>query len=166
MNKYVDSRQLTTWVWVNAPVHSTASWKKRKMWSLLTKLSLITSWGCTNIFILRNLPTESAMVHSTVSGERRKQLWLLSMKLSLITQNSILMYKQSCPFKCNLPPEYGLMHQFTVQQVGKRGKCDRYQPSYPSSHKTQSWGCTNMFILRNLPTETSTVHSIASGEKM
>jgi len=44
------------------------------------------------------------------------------MKLSLITQNSILMYAQACPFKGNLPPEYGLMHQFTVQQVGKREK--------------------------------------------
>ena len=88
-----------------------------------------------------------------------KKNWLLSMKLSLITQNSIPIYAQACPFKGNLPPGYGLMHQFTVQQVGKRGKCDHYRRSYHSSHKTQSWRCTNMFILRNLPTESATVHS-------
>jgi len=69
------------------------------------------------------------------------------MKLSLITQNPILIYAQAFPFKGNLPPEYGLMYQFTVQQVGKRGKCDHYWPSYHLSHKSQSRGCTNMFIL-------------------
>ena len=45
---------------------------------------------------------------------------MVSTKLSLITQNSILMYSQACPFKGNLPPEYEIRYQFTVQQVGKK----------------------------------------------
>jgi len=32
------------------------------------------------------------------------------------------MYGQMCPYKSNLPPEYELVHQFIVYQVGERSK--------------------------------------------
>ena len=73
--------KLTTWVWVNAPVHSVPRGKRSKIWDCYqTILSLITqisqSWQC----------------------------------------------RQTRPYKQNLPPEYELMHQFTVYQEGKGAK--------------------------------------------
>ena len=90
-------------------------------------------------------------------------MWLVSTKLSLITQNSNLMYPQACPFKGNLPPEYEIRYQFTVRQVGKGGKeCDH--SSYHSLHKIQSYVQTCSFK-GNLPTDSAPVHSAASWER-
>ena len=81
MNKYVHSRQLTTWVWVNAPVHSTASWQKRKMWSLLTKLSLITQNSIPRIhkhIHSKKLTNWECNSPQYSKWGKEKKLWLLS----------------------------------------------------------------------------------------
>jgi len=90
-------------------------------------------------------------------------MWLVLTKLSLTTQNSIMMYAQACPFKGNLPPEHEIRYQFTVQQVGKGGK-ECHHPSYHSLHKIQSYMQTCSFEGNLLP-ESAPVHSTASGER-
>ena len=115
-------RQLTHWVWDNAPVHSTASEERRNQcdhyWPIYHSSHKTQSWGCTNMFILRNLPTESSMVHSIASG---KKMWLCMCNWPGYHHTSHKIQPQV--HTNNLKVTYSLgMHQCTVQEVGKEGK--------------------------------------------
>jgi len=52
---------------------------------------------------------------------------------------------QTCDFTGNLHPESAPVHRTASGE--RRKQCDYCLPSYHSSHKTQSRGSTNMFIL-------------------
>ena len=83
---------------------------------------------------------------------------MLSMKLSLITQNSILRMHKTCSFEGT----YWLSGMVYSTASGERRKI----AIVINQLITQFNPDINMFILRNLPTESAKVHSIASGEKM
>ena len=61
-----------------------------------------------------------------------------------------------CLYKGNLPPEYELMHQFTVYQVGKRNKL--CQTTYHSQHPILTRYCQMCPYKGNLPPEYELMH--------
>ena len=124
--------KLTSWVWVNAPVHSVPSGERSKIWDhYQTILSLITqisqSWQCRQTWLYKqNLPAEYELMHQfTAPRGKRSKIWdRYQTILSLITQISqSWQCSQTRPYKQSLPPEYELMHQFTVP----RGKGAKYE---------------------------------------
>jgi len=156
--------QLTTWVWVNAPVHSTASWQKREMWSLSTKLSLITQ----NSILRMHKHVHSKELTNWDFNSPQHSKWGKNVIVidQAITHHTKFNpeYVQTCFFKGNLPTESTMVHS-TASVEGRKIVIVVNQAVTHHKKKLNPEYKQTCSFKGNLQSESATIQNTASGER-